>query len=225
MGVFLLFSDETASSIMQRMSNMLTRLLEGRLRQGGNNEARSSNDAPADQESDERGEQDLSGETGGTDSSSSSVLTAESSLSSSDASSAAFVSCSASDREVSNEDSKDAFEMSECAPADRDRRSSETEDHQTFRMCPGNVPDSDEGDAVADGRQFISGSQAASETALLETMPSLPDHSSSSIAVSNSDEFATPIDLCAKGQGRDDGVIGAVVSEAVTVSIQYLLVD
>lgn len=204
--------DETASSIMQRMSNMLTRLLEGRLRQGGNNEARSSNDAPADQESDERGEQDLSGETGGTDSSSSSVLTAESSLSSSDASSAAFVSCSASDREVSNEDSKDAFEMSECAPADR--HSYETEERQTFRVCPGSVPDSDEGDAVADGRQFISGSQAASETALLETMPSLPGHSSS-IAVTNSNEFATSIDLCAKGQGRDDGVVGAVVSEAV----------
>lgn len=218
---------------MQRMSNMLTRLLEGRLRQGGNNEARSSNDAPADQESDERGEQDLSGETGGIDSSSS-VLTAESSLSSSDASSAAFVSCSASDREVSNEDSKDAFETSECAPADRrrsetkerqtspaDRRSSETEDCQTFRVHPGRMPDDDEGDVVADGRQFISGSQTASETALLETMPSLPDHSSN-IAVSNSNEFATnsnefatPIDLCAKGQGRDDGVISAVVSETV----------
>lgn len=191
---------------MQRMSNMLTRLLEGRLRQGSN-EAQSSNEAAADQESDERGEQDLSGETGAIDSSGSSVLTAESSLSSSDASSAAFVSCSASDREVSNEDSKDAYEMSECTPADR-RSAETTEERQAFKMRTGHALDRD---VVADERQFISENRAASETAMLEMMPSLPDHSN--FAASRSNEFATPIDLCAKG--RDDGVIGAVASKTV----------
>lgn len=105
--------DENAASIMQRMSNMLTRLLEGRM---GQDRTASTSEQPSGEEPSSQDPLETSGLDSGELSAGvdSDIPTSGSSLSSSDASSlTTFVSFSTSERDESGDDSKESYEMSE----------------------------------------------------------------------------------------------------------------